>query len=77
MPGNPVWASDRRFKIFSGRKENEDELDVLMATWTLKFTAEEVMTLLQQAGILAAVVQGVEDLLENDPHIKQRQYFSS
>jgi crotonobetainyl-CoA:carnitine CoA-transferase CaiB-like acyl-CoA transferase len=74
--GSPSWVRDRRFSTLAGRKANEDELDALIAQWTKEFTAEELMTLLQEAGVPAGVVQNAEDLLDNDPHVRERGFYT-
>ena len=71
---HPEWSSDPRFATILGRKENEDELDKLVADWTRDFTPEQVMVMMQEAGVSAGVVQTCEDLL-NDPQLKHRQHF--
>ncbi len=73
--GNPAWAQDQRFSTLAGRKAHEDELDDLITRWTGEFTAEEVMSLLQQAGVPAGVAQTAEDLVDKDPHVKERGFF--
>ena len=73
--GNPAWAREQRFNTLAGRKANEDELDGLIAQWTLGLAAEDVMNLLQQAGVPAGVVQNDQDLLEKDPQLKERGYY--
>jgi len=70
-----VWAKDTRFRTVLGRKQNEDELDRLVEVWTQNRSAEEVMTLLQGAGVPAAVVQNSEDLF-NDPQLEHRGHFA-
>jgi len=72
---NPAWAKDERFATAAGRSGHVDELDSLLETWTSQHTAEEVMRLLQEAGVPAGVVQTGADLAENDPHIKERGFF--
>jgi len=72
--GNPKWASDPRFDSILGRKENEDELDRLVTEWTKDYTPEQVMAMMQDAGVPAGVVQTCEDLLD-DPQLKHRQHF--
>jgi len=73
--GNPSWTADEKFSSFLARKENEDELDRLISEWTIQRPPEEVMLLMQQAGVPAGVVQDGEDVLVNDPHLKSRDYF--
>lgn len=72
--GSPEWSRDSIFNTVLGRKENEDELDKLIGEWTRDYSAEQVMTMMQDAGVPAGVVQTAEDLL-NDPQLKHRQHF--
>lgn len=72
--GHTDWIGDPRFATILNRKENEDELDRLIGEWTKDYTPEQVMTILQDAGVPAGVVQTGEDLL-NDPQLKHRQHF--
>jgi crotonobetainyl-CoA:carnitine CoA-transferase CaiB-like acyl-CoA transferase len=46
----------------------------LVGEWTIDYTAEDVMKLLQDAGIPAGVVQCGQDL-HNDPQLKEQHYF--
>lgn len=71
--GNPAWTKDPKFTTLLGRKEHEDEMDVLITKWTMTKTAEDVMTMMQAAGIGAGIVQNPEDILEKDPHLKERR----
>jgi benzylsuccinate CoA-transferase BbsF subunit len=75
VTGKSQWRSDPRFMTFQGRKENEDELDRLVESWTVNRSAEQVMTEMQGAGVSAGVVQTGEDLIENDPHLKSRHFY--
>jgi benzylsuccinate CoA-transferase BbsF subunit len=72
--GLPGWSGESRFLSFSGRKQNEDELDRLIGEWTQAHTPEQVMSLLQNAGVAAGVVESGEDLLR-DPQLKHRQHY--
>jgi len=72
--GNPSWAEGERFATLSGRLKNSEELDRLVAEWTSKQTAEEVMSLLQGQGVSAGVVQNVSDLA-SDPQLRERDFF--
>ncbi|UCG82385.1 MAG: CoA transferase [Dehalococcoidia bacterium] len=71
---SPDWTHDSRFATGTGRKENEDELESLISEWTLRYTAEQAMNILQGAGVPAGVVQTAEDLF-NDPQLKHREHF--
>ena len=72
--GDIPWTADARFRTVLARKENEDELNRLISEWTRDFTAEEVMTRLQDAGIPAGAVQRGQELLQ-DPQFKHRQHY--
>lgn len=72
--GRPSWTRDCKFATLLSRKENEEELDRLVAQWTMQFSAEEVMRRMQEAGIPAGLVAMGEDLFK-DPQLKYRQAF--
>jgi benzylsuccinate CoA-transferase BbsF subunit len=73
--GDPPWTKEQRFATLNSRKENEDELEKLVAEWTKKHSAGEVMQMMQAAGVAAGVVQNARDLLERDPQLKERQFL--
>jgi crotonobetainyl-CoA:carnitine CoA-transferase CaiB-like acyl-CoA transferase len=73
--GNPAWTADHRFATLAGRKDNEEELNRLVDRWTLEQSAEDVMDVMQAAGVAAGVVQGGEDLYEHDAHLGYREYY--
>lgn len=73
--GDPAWASDCRFADFAGRKENEEELDRLIGTWTIEHSAEDMMAVLQGVGVAAGIVENGHDVLETDPQLKHRRFF--
>ncbi|MFC1920538.1 CaiB/BaiF CoA transferase family protein [Chloroflexota bacterium] len=73
--GNPKLSIDAKFSTLIARKENEEELDRLVNEWTANRTAEEVMSLMQAAGIAAGVVETSEDQILHDPHLKHREFF--
>jgi crotonobetainyl-CoA:carnitine CoA-transferase CaiB-like acyl-CoA transferase len=72
--GNPQWARDERFSSLEKRKDHSAELDELLGQWTLAHEAEELMHLLQEAGVPAGKVQNAEDLAR-DPQLRARGYF--
>ena len=72
--GNPRWTEDAKFATLLGRKRNEEELDRLVERWTVNYSAEEVMTRLQEAGVSAGVVETAEDL-HRDSQLKYRHHF--
>ena len=73
--GNPTLTNNPKFSTLPARKENEDELDRLVEEWTINHSPEEVMSLMQAAGVAAGVVATGEDLLEHDPQLKHRHFF--
>jgi benzylsuccinate CoA-transferase BbsF subunit len=72
--GKPEWSRDPKFATLLGRKENEEELNILIEKWTRNYLPEEVMFILQGAGVPAAVVQNPQDIYE-DPQLKHRHHF--
>lgn len=72
--GQPEWTKGENFSTLSRRSQRRDELDRLIEKWTMKHHAEEVVRLLQEAGVPAGVVQGPEQLLK-DPHLMARRFL--
>ncbi len=68
------WLADPRFSDLKSRKQNEVELNNLIEQWTIQHEAEEVMTLLQEAGVSAAIVQNAKDLY-SDIQLRERDCF--
>jgi len=73
--GNPAWTNSPKFATLQARKENEDELDRLVEEWTINYSAEEVMAMMQTAGVGAGVLETGEDLLEYEPQLNHRHFF--
>jgi benzylsuccinate CoA-transferase BbsF subunit len=71
--GNPEWTQSAKFATLSARKENESELEELVTQWTMQYSPREVMTLMQDAGVPAGMVQNVEDIVDFDPQVKARE----
>jgi len=72
--GEPDWTRDARFATLTGRIENSDELDERVNEWTVNFTAEQVMEMMQAAGVGAGVVINAQDQVEN-PQFKHYNFF--
>lgn len=70
----PDWISDARFGTLPARMRNTDELDRLIEKWTAGRRAEDVMELMQKAGIPAGVAESGEQL-DADPQLKHRHYY--
>jgi len=72
--GHPEWMKEDRFTTSAKRIGNRKELDELLMKWTIQHKAEEVVSLLQEAGISSGVVQNAEDL-SKDPQLMARNFF--
>ncbi len=72
--GNPQWSKEAKFATLLSRKQNEDELNRLVDEWTSDYEPEQVMTLMQGAGVPAGVVESAKDLYQ-DPQLKARHHF--
>ena len=72
--GMPHLAYDPRFVTVIARLHNREELDELIEKWTMEHPAEEVMTLLQEAGVAAGIVCNGRDQNE-DPHLNARGFY--
>ncbi len=72
--GRPELAPDPRFATVAARKQNEDALEAVLATWTATLTAEDVTARLQAAGVAAFPALNNKELAE-DPHLRSRSFF--
>jgi len=71
---NPAWTEAPEFSTLTERVKNAEKLDALVEEWTVNHTPEEVMKLMQDAGITTGVVQCGQDL-DNDPQLKHQSFF--
>jgi len=69
--GNPEWAMDERFADVFGRWKNQEELDRIIAGWTISLTHYEVTQILQKAGVAAMPSFSNAEIFA-DPHFKER-----
>jgi len=72
--GKPSLATDPKFKDLASRKANEDELDKIVTEWTINYTPEESMEILQKAGVPAGAVRSSKYVAEC-PQLKHRNYW--
>ncbi len=72
--GNPKLSQDPRFSTLSGRLDSADELDRLVEEWTVNYPPEQVMEMMQAAGVAAGVTKNAKDLHE-DPQLKHRNHY--
>jgi crotonobetainyl-CoA:carnitine CoA-transferase CaiB-like acyl-CoA transferase len=73
--GEPGWRGDPRFADRAARLANAGALDALIERWTSTREDRAVMTLLQEAGVAAGVVQHVGDLAREDRQLAARRFF--
>jgi crotonobetainyl-CoA:carnitine CoA-transferase CaiB-like acyl-CoA transferase len=59
----------------AGRRAVEDDIDARIAAWTARWTGPDLVPVLQQAGVGAAVVASGEDLVERDRHLAARGFY--
>jgi benzylsuccinate CoA-transferase BbsF subunit len=69
--GHPAWTGRPEFSTVLGRVKNTAELDQRVEEWTINYSPQEVMEILQSAGVAAGVVQNGKDLWE-DPQLRHR-----
>ncbi len=69
--GRPDWASDPRFATAEARKQQEDEMDALIAAWTAEQDGFELEERLGREGVTAAVVRTAPETLELE-QLRQR-----
>jgi crotonobetainyl-CoA:carnitine CoA-transferase CaiB-like acyl-CoA transferase len=72
--GSPAWAHSPRFATQLARKENEPELDRHLSEWTCTLLAENLMVMLQKAGVHSAKVNNIADLF-SDPQLAHRKHW--
>jgi benzylsuccinate CoA-transferase BbsF subunit len=71
----PEWVKDARFGTLTDRLKNVDELDKLVEEWTLGYTPEEVLELMQKGGVASGVVKNGQDVF-NDPQMNSRGFYT-
>ena len=74
VAGHPEWIENPKFADLKSRKKNEAELDSLISEWTKRESPYGIMHTLQEAGVSAAPVMSVFDLVAS-PHLLGRGYF--
>jgi crotonobetainyl-CoA:carnitine CoA-transferase CaiB-like acyl-CoA transferase len=74
--GEPSWSDDARFATAAGRMANRAELEALVTSWTACRPPRAVMDALQAAGVPAADMRRLEDLVD-DPHLEARGFEAS
>jgi len=70
--GDPDWTKNDAFADSYNRMENRKELDSRIAAWTADKTPQEIMEVLQNAGVAAVPCADTEELYF-DPHFQERK----
>ncbi|MBI4234605.1 MAG: CoA transferase [Chloroflexi bacterium] len=73
--GRPELARCERYADSLSRWKNQDGVDQAVQSWTVQHSHDEVMKILQEAGIAAGPSYNAEELL-NNPHLKERDIFT-
>ncbi|MCK1682822.1 CoA transferase [Bradyrhizobium sp. 147] len=72
--GRPDWAADASLNSAEARRCVENEIETVIAAWTLSRDADEVMSELQAVKVAAGVARFPIDLL-NDRQLKSRDFL--
>jgi succinyl-CoA---D-citramalate CoA-transferase len=70
--GHPEWAEDERYATHHARGENQEELDDMISAWTKERTADNVLEVMNEAGVPAGKLFTAKDMVE-DPHYAARE----
>ena len=68
----PGLAQDERYSTHTARGENQTELDDLISAWSKKFSADELLALLEQHAVPAGRIYRVPEMLK-DEHFVARE----
>jgi crotonobetainyl-CoA:carnitine CoA-transferase CaiB-like acyl-CoA transferase len=69
--GRPELGHDARFVSHTARGENQQELDDLINAWSVQFTSDELLDLMNKHGVPCGKIFKAPDML-SDPHYKAR-----
>lgn len=72
--GKPTWAGSAELRTTAGRLRQVDMIEREIAAWTAPHKAEDLVARLRAAGLDAAVVEHMQDLLQ-DPQLAHRGHF--
>jgi crotonobetainyl-CoA:carnitine CoA-transferase CaiB-like acyl-CoA transferase len=72
--GRPDLVEDPSYADKHKRRENQDELDKIIESWTARHTHHGAMERLQKAGVPAGAVLDAAELL-TDEHLQGRHFF--
>ena len=72
--GRPEMAEDPRLANNAGRVDHQAEVDGAISEWTATMTADEVVSILEEARVPAGLIYSVADMVD-DPHFLARNLF--
>jgi len=72
--GSPKWAQIKKYAKAADRVKYSDELDKLVASWTINYPPEAVEELLQKVGVGAGVVANAKDI-DEDPQMNYYHFY--
>ena len=75
--GEPQWAMAAELETLAGRKAAEDELEEHLSVWTAQREASAAAQLLQDAGVPAGAVATPQDIVDNDPQLREREFLKT
>lgn len=70
-------ANDLRFATNDLRIESQDKLDVEITNQTRNWGQRDLMYSLQAAGVPAGAAQNIEDKMEHDPQLRDRNFYQT
>lgn len=74
--GREDLREDERFVTNNDRVENYKVLDGIVEEWTSQYTVEEAEEILLNGGLPAGPILNIEEVY-NDPHVREREMFTS
>jgi crotonobetainyl-CoA:carnitine CoA-transferase CaiB-like acyl-CoA transferase len=69
--GRPELAEDPRYATHTARGEHQEELDEIIAAWSVQYTKEELWERLNAAGVPAGPIYSIADIA-HDPQFRAR-----
>jgi crotonobetainyl-CoA:carnitine CoA-transferase CaiB-like acyl-CoA transferase len=74
--GDPEWARDPELERLAGRLRHHDMLDAEIGAWASRAGARDLVNVLLEHEVPAAVVATADDFL-TDPHLSARGYYQT
>jgi crotonobetainyl-CoA:carnitine CoA-transferase CaiB-like acyl-CoA transferase len=66
LMGHPEWGDDPRFVDHHARGENQDLLDEMIGEWARGYTAQELDTIVNEAGVVCAPVYSAAEIYADE-----------